>query len=119
MSPELEVGEYIVIKESNNYKVGDIITYKSGKTYITHRIVYMSKSKIITKGDSNNINDKFITKKDVVGKFVLKLKIVGLISYLFSLPYTWIAIFIIGVIYIWFFSKYKIKDHKMIDKEIL
>lgn len=119
MSPELRVGDYILVGKSNNYKVGDIITYKSNNTYITHRIVYVNDKKIITKGDSNNTNDDFISKKDVVGKLKLKLRFITFISYLLSIPYTWIIIFIFGVTYIWFFSKYRVKDKKMIDKEVL
>ena len=119
MSPELKVGEYILIGKSNEYKDNDIITYKSNDTYITHRIVYIDDKKIITKGDNNNINDKFISKKDVVGKLILKLKVISFISYLLSIPYTWIIVFIFGIVYIWFFSKYKVKDKKIIDKEVL
>ena len=119
MEPELKVGDYILIGKKDKYKVGDIITYKSKSTYITHRIVYIKNKKIITKGDNNNTNDNFITKKDVVGKLVLKLKVITFISFLLSIPYTWIIIFIFGIIYIWFFSKYKVKDKKMIDKEVL
>lgn len=119
MRPELEVGDYILIKKKNNYKVGDVITYKNNKSYITHRIVYINKNKIVTKGDSNNTNDNFINKKDVVGKLFLKLRVVSFISFIFTVPYTWIFIFIVGVIYIWFFSKYKVKNKKLIDKEIL
>lgn len=119
MRPELEVGDYILIKKKNNYKVGDIITYKNNKSYITHRIVYINKNKIVTKGDSNNTNDNFINKKDIVGKLFLKLRVISFISFIFTIPYTWIFIFIVGVIYIWFFSKYKVKNKKLIDKEIL
>ena len=119
MTPELKVGDYILIGESDKYKKGDIITYKSKSSYITHRIVYINNNKIITKGDRNNTNDEFITKKDVVGKLVLKLRGVIFISYLLSIPYTWIIIFMIGIIYIWFFSKYKVKDKKIIDNEVL
>jgi len=106
-------------KKNNKYKVGDIITYKSNKSYITHRIVYVNKNKIVTKGDSNNTNDNFINKKDVVGKLFLKLRVISFISFIFTIPYTWIFIFIVGVIYIWFFSKYKVKNKRIIDKEVL
>lgn len=119
MSPELKVGDYIIIGKSDKYKVGDIVTYKSKSSYITHRIVYMDNEKVVTKGDSNNINDKYINRKDIVGKLVLKLKVITFISFLLSIPYTWIIIFIFGICYIWFFSKYKVKDKKLIDKEVL
>lgn len=119
MNPVLKVGDYILIGKSNNYKIGDIITYKSKSSYITHRIVYIDGKKIVTKGDSNNIDDEFINKKNIVGKLLLKLRIITFISFLLSIPYTWIFIFLIGIIYIWFFSKYKVKDKKLIDKEVL
>lgn len=119
MNPVLKVGDYILIGKSNKYKIGDIITYKNKSSYITHRIVYIDGKKIVTKGDSNNINDEFINKKNIVGKLLLKLRIITFISFLLSIPYTWIFIFLIGIIYIWFFSKYKVKDKKLIDKEVL
>lgn len=119
MNPYLKVGDYILIGKSSNYKIGDIVTYKNKDSYITHRIVYMNGEKIVTKGDSNNINDEFINKKNIVGKLLLKLRIITFISFLLSIPYTWIFIFLIGVVYIWFFSKYKVKDKKLIDKEVL
>ena len=84
MSPELKVGEYILVKKSYKYKVGDIVTYKKKDNYITHRIVYKKGNTIITKGDKNNLNDEPINKKNIVGKLVRKLKVVSLISYLLT-----------------------------------
>lgn len=107
MSPELKVGEYILVKKSYKYKVGDIVTYKKKDNYITHRIVYKKGNTIITKGDKNNLNDEPINKKNIVGKLVRKLKVVSLISYLLSIPFTWILIFILGISYILIFSKNK------------
>lgn len=109
MSPELKVGEYILVKKSYKYKVGDIVTYKKKDNYITHRIVYKKGNTIITKGDKNNLNDEPINKKNIVGKLVRKLKVVSLISYLLSIPFTWILIFILGISYILIFSKNKEK----------
>lgn len=119
MSPELKVGEYILVKKNNTYKVGDIITYKSKNSYITHRVVYVKDKNIITKGDKNNLNDEAITKNKVVGKVISKLKVVNFIVKLLSIPYTWLVILILGVANILFFSRYRLEDKKIIDKEVL
>ena len=47
MEPTLKIGDYILIHKTDNYKVGDIITYKEGNSYITHRIKEIKKNKII------------------------------------------------------------------------
>jgi signal peptidase len=125
MSPTYKRGDAIIYEKINvkELKVGDILAFQKNSIVVTHRIVEIWKQDdryyFTTKGDNNNTNDNFITKKDVVGKLVLKLKVITFISFLLSIPYTWIIIFIFGIIYIWFFSKYKVKDKKMIDKEVL
>mgnify|MGYP004606951509 CR=1 FL=1 len=71
MSPTLEVGDYIIIKKQDSYSINDIITYKLGNSFITHRIV--SLDPITTKGDNNNTNDEPIKQEDIVGKYIIKL----------------------------------------------
>lgn len=73
MEKTLYVGDYIIIKKSDKYNVGDIVTYKKDDdTYITHRIVSISDDKIITKGDANSVNDPEISKEIIIGKLVFK-----------------------------------------------
>ncbi len=70
MAGSIETGDAVIVKIHSDYKVGDIITYKVGKDYVTHRIISIEKDKVITKGDSNNTNDKPIAKKDILGRVV-------------------------------------------------
>ena len=77
MEPTLKIGDYILVKESNDYAVGDIITYKEGKSYITHRIKEINKNKIIAAGDANNTDDEVITKNQIKGKYVKKINKFG------------------------------------------
>ena len=79
MMPSLKVNDVVITKKTNNYQVGDIITFKENNSYITHRIVSINDENIITKGDSNNIEDDEITKDKVVGKLVYKCKILTLL----------------------------------------
>ncbi len=73
MEPSLYPGDIVVIKESDSYSVGDVITYKVENYYVTHRIIDVyeingSKS-YKTKGDNNNIEDEYsVSTKQVIGK---------------------------------------------------
>lgn len=80
MEPGIQTGSIIAIKPStstDNYKKGDVITYKSidnTNVLITHRIVetQMIDSQVhyVTKGDNNDGNDnKPIPSSNVVGHY--------------------------------------------------
>ncbi len=66
-------GVYIYPKFINKLKVNDIVLYKNKNKLIIHRIVYKSKSKLVTKGDNNIKSDYYIDKKQIIGK-VYRLK---------------------------------------------
>ena len=80
MEHELVAGDYIVVEKTDNYKVGDIITYREDGYYITHRINQMDENKIITKGDANNSSDSPISKDKIVGKFLFKERILTFLT---------------------------------------
>ena len=70
MEPEIKSGELIIIKDSSEYDVGDIITYEIDGYLVTHRIVKIEENQITTKGDSNNEEDLEINDNQVVGKVI-------------------------------------------------
>ena len=96
MVPYLNINDYILVKSTNDYKEGDVITYLKDETYVTHRIVSITEENIVTKGDANNTMDEPITKDNIIGKVVLKFGFFGFIIYLFSKPLMWVLLFIIG-----------------------
>lgn len=78
MYDDIKEHDIIIIKLNDNYKVGDVITYKTGDVFVTHRIVELDENTIITKGDANNVEDDQINKNQVVGKVVKVLKRAGI-----------------------------------------
>lgn len=72
MQPELKVGDNIIVKKSNSYSIGDIITYKDNDIYVTHRIVNIEGNQIFTKGDANNLVDPAFDKSLILGKVIYK-----------------------------------------------
>ncbi len=77
MQDTLQVGDSIIVKKVDKYKVGDIVTYKKGKSYVTHRIVKIDGNKITTKGDANMQSDPPFDKKYILGKFIYKSKLLN------------------------------------------
>ena len=60
----------IVVKRGNTPKIRDIITYKKGDDFITHRVVEAYKETYVTKGDANNAKDEAIKKDQIVGTVI-------------------------------------------------
>ena len=84
MSGTLEIGDIIIIKDTDDYKLGDIVTFlKEGETIpTTHRIINYAEEegRFITKGDFNNTDDgeEGVAQEDILGEMVLHLPILGM-----------------------------------------
>lgn len=96
MEPCLKNNDLILTKSSSNYKKNDIITFKDGNIYVTHRLIKTTNGKYITKGDANNIADNPINKKNIVGKLIYKFKLISFLCYLLYSPIFWLLIIIIA-----------------------
>lgn len=71
MSGSIEVNDMIIIHEEDTYTPGDIITFESGSSLVTHRIIDKTEEGFITKGDANNSEDLHpVPFENVVGKVV-------------------------------------------------
>ena len=72
MYPLIKEREDILhIVQSNTYKKGDIILFKSKEDhYVLHRILKIRKDKIITAGDYNYFKDQPITIDQILGLLI-------------------------------------------------
>ncbi|USN87799.1 MAG: signal peptidase I [Candidatus Nomurabacteria bacterium] len=84
MEPQIMTGAVVVIKESVQYGVGDIITFNNTDTEIptTHRIVGTESvdgvSYFVTKGDANEERDmSLVAVGDVIGKVMVNAPYAG------------------------------------------
>lgn len=71
MEPTFKTGSIIYYKNVNKeqLKEGDIITFKSGDTLVSHRIYKIDNNIYETKGDANNtVDTQKIQFGDIVGK---------------------------------------------------
>lgn len=103
MSGTIEIKDIVIVKLTDDVKESDIITYRSGENFVTHRIVKIDGDQIITKGDANNSEDTPISKKDILGKVVFIISNVAVWINVLKTPQVIIAILItiiaIGVLF--------------------
>jgi signal peptidase len=87
MEPEISVDDLVIIKsQEQGYKVGEIITYKHGNSFVTHRIVDISEENYIAQGDANNTPDDPVASENVIGKVVGKIEGIGKVLGWFQTP---------------------------------
>ena len=70
MSNTINVGDVIILKINSDYQENDIIVYESNQNYITHRVIEINENGVVTKGDSNNVQDEVINQEQVLGKVI-------------------------------------------------
>ena len=112
MKPEIDPGDWILVKSSQNIKLDDIITYKQDGEFITHRVIGVYNNTFITKGDANNSKDDPIDQKQVVGKVVKILPHFGILKKTIFNPIVLVAIITTILV-----SNYVLKKNKKEVKE--
>ena len=110
MEPTIPTNSLIVVKraEAQELAVGDVITFYSRDPSLlgepnTHRIIRFEEDEgrqlIITKGDANNIEDRFPTQaEDLIGKVVFSSLFLGRLVKLISNPLVFIPLILIPLV---------------------
>ena len=69
MEPTFYENDKVIICKSNNYTIGDIVLFLYKDQLLIHRIIALSGSKIICKGD-NAVASEIIEKDHILGKVI-------------------------------------------------
>lgn len=82
MESTISEGDFIIIKDTGDYKTGDIVTFahEGDKVPTTHRIIdYAKDGGYVTRGDANNTNDRVnVTEEEIYGEVVCIMHGLGL-----------------------------------------
>ena len=80
MESEIHEGAIIIVKKTNDYKAGEIISFiKDGETVpTTHRIIYVRDGYYVTRGDANDSFDADVYEDEVIGEVVHKFNNFGI-----------------------------------------
>lgn len=111
MEPELSVGDLIVNCAQGNYAVGDVVTFDTGSTLTTHRIVGESSEGYVTQGDANNASDlDAVPPESIVGRVVASVPHAGDFVIFLRSPVGLSALLFAGFLILWlpsFLGAYK------------
>lgn len=99
MEPTINVDDIVIIQPItiSEAKNDDIITYKDGDTFVTHRVIEVISDKnglkLRMKGDNNNTEDKIkVDEYNIVGKYVTHISNAADTYYFIKSPYGIITI---------------------------
>ena len=103
MVPAYPIGSLIYVQDvdPNELELRDVITFSSGKTIVTHRIVEIVRDdnnpyqlKFRTKGDANDVADgSLVAPQNIIGTPVFSIPYLGYaLSYIQSPPGMYVAI---------------------------
>ena len=80
MEDTLKIGDWVLVKITDDIKLNDIVTYEEDNAFITHRVIEHYKDTYITKGDANNSKDSPVLRSQIVGKVVKVFPQFGIIK---------------------------------------
>jgi len=113
MGNAVKIDDVVIVKIGDKVKENDIITYYEDKSFITHRVIKVENSFLVTKGDANNTEDSPISKNQVIGRVVHKITGLGIWQKVFSTPQILISIFVTLLLFDFAFS---LKSKKELEK---
>ena len=70
MAGTIEINDAVLVKNTQNVNIDEIIVFLEDKSIITHRLIKEENNEYITKGDANTSEDNPIQKSQVIGKVV-------------------------------------------------
>lgn len=103
MSSTIEIGDIVVVKITKEVNKNDIIVYKDGDNFITHRLVEKDGNKLVAKGDANNSEDKPIVEEQILGRVICILPKIGIWRKILLSPevigLVFILLFLLGCVF--------------------
>ncbi len=115
MEPNITTNDLIVVKNTEDYQVDDVVVYQSNGSLVVHRIIEVDGDKLITQGDANNVPDEPIEIKQVKGEVV---KVIGGVGNLIKFTKSPIGVFLIlGVSALLLILSYK-KEKEVEDQKL-
>lgn len=70
MEPTFSRGTLLLVKETPEIAVGDIVVYQTDSMLVTHRITALDGDTVITQGDANNVADEPFDRSQIKGKVI-------------------------------------------------
>lgn len=121
MQPTINVNDIVIVKDSNDYHIEDIITFIIDNETITHRIINIETDEngeyvYTTKGDNNDVADENkIKKNQIEGKYIFKIPKIGKIFNILKNKFIFETIIIVLLIILYIERK---KTNKKMERKV-
>lgn len=125
MSPFFNGGDLVVVKSdqvSMAYGTGDVVCFKSGDSYITHRIIETKTDdkgqlSYVTQGDANNTPDvDLVAPEQILGTYKFHLPELGAFAIFMQTPNGMVSCVILPLVIVivlfWISGKWKVIKNK-------
>lgn len=86
MEPTFSKGSLLLVKEKEEFQVGDIVVYQSENELIVHRIIKLEGNVVTTQGDANNVADSAFSRTEIKGVVVGWIPYIGTVVSLLRTP---------------------------------
>lgn len=118
MEPELSVDDLVVIKEGEEFEVGDVVVYQRGSSLVIHRIMeFKDAETVITQGDANNAPDEPVPLTAIKGELLWAVPYVGAVTRVVQNPLGVICILALALLCLEFsYQKEKKSDETDLEK---
>jgi signal peptidase len=107
MEDYIKIDDIVLVRITDKVGEDDVVSYKSGNSVVTHRIIEVRDDGYITKGDNNNTTDGLIEKDKVIGKVVYIGKGFGKLKKVFLEPIVIIPLIATIVLFYWYIKLVK------------
>ena len=97
MEPTLSMDDMIIVRECDEYQVGDVVVFQNGSSVVVHRIVRMEDGMVVTRGDANNAEDAEMEITRIKGLVVGSLPNAGPLVRLMKAPVVSIGLLVLAV----------------------
>ena len=111
MIPKINIGDVVILNDTNDVHVGDIIGFRRNSTAVVHRIIkeMLVDEKVMyqTKGDNNDIPDiDLVDNSTIEGVLIAKIPFIGkILIWLYNnLAIVIVVIIVILILKYYFFS---------------
>lgn len=98
MEPTLSVDDLVLIRQTQDVQVGDVIVYQRSGELIIHRVIEADGDTLVTQGDANNAADEPISRDSVKGCMVGSVPYLGMLVRALRSPVGIIAVLALAIL---------------------
>lgn len=116
MEPTFSKGALLVVKQTDDPQVGDIVVYQDPGELVVHRIIAIDGDTVVTRGDANNAADPPFNRNEIKGVVIAHIPMLGSVAEALKTPVASVAIIICAILLVEFsFRKQRDSDDAEIE----